>query len=167
MISFHQHPDGLVFVRMEAGVYCDTLANFTADYGQDITLPAGSERYYEPGQRHVINGEPQALEWPPGDWAIADFEKIKANKLIRVTPPPLTAAEETALELARQYAQAVEQTVDILRPTQYANFLTADQDDILAWIEANGSHEAFWGVIQVLRYLVACKDRDKLHWAGA
>lgn len=84
MPQYHRHPDGLIFVRGSETIYCDTLANFAADYGQTAPglpenspgLPEGFyEEFYEPGIRHFYansnTAQPLPLEWVEGDLIIA------------------------------------------------------------------------------------------------
>ncbi len=64
--NFQHHPDGLIYVRTEAGIYQDTIANFEADYGSSgPDLPAGyAGRYYEPGVNHYITTGSTAVPQP-------------------------------------------------------------------------------------------------------
>lgn len=73
----------------------------------------------------------------------------------------IIAAHEAALALVGEQRQAAVMAVDASRPLEYANFLTAPKEHILLWIDQHGPGEAFWAIICVLRYLVACKDRQK------
>ena len=78
MPNFHQHPDGIIFVRGDLQVYQDTPENFEADYGQPPPpLPDGmTERFYEPGVRHFFynghNALPVKMRWL-GDNVIASL----------------------------------------------------------------------------------------------
>jgi hypothetical protein len=59
-----------------------------------------------------------------------------------------------------------ESDVDTLRPAaQYYAFLTMTRAEFAAWYAANSAEDAFWVVIVVLRYLIACKNRGKA-WIG-
>ncbi|HEX7126429.1 MAG TPA: hypothetical protein VF406_11775 [Thermodesulfobacteriota bacterium] len=74
---FHHHPDGLIVVRGDAGVYGADLATFAADCTA-LGLPAYEgvpvgmrERRYTPGQRHTLHDATSqygaAIPWPAGD----------------------------------------------------------------------------------------------------
>lgn len=78
--EFHQHPDGLIYVRTATGTYVDTPENFGEDFGRPIPpLPAGADEHvYTQGRRHcfmgggdVIDGGP--MQWPVGDEIIASI----------------------------------------------------------------------------------------------
>lgn len=78
MGEFHQHPDGLVYVRTANGTYMDTRDNFVADFGVELhPLPDGADDHiYTQSKRHafmgggnVIDGGP--MPWPEGDAIIA------------------------------------------------------------------------------------------------
>lgn len=110
MRMFHQHPDGLVYVRTDAGTYGDTRENFRADYGKDLPpLPSGvTERIYEPGKRHalvanssVVDGGP--MPWQQGDDVIARWSDLMAKKTAR--EPQLPTEEE--LEKRRREQDAI------------------------------------------------------------
>jgi hypothetical protein len=59
-----------------------------------------------------------------------------------------------------------ESDVATLRPVaQYYAFLTMTRAEFSAWYAANSAEDAFWVVIVVLRYLIACKNRVKA-WIG-
>jgi hypothetical protein len=98
MPQFHQHPDGLVFVRADDGTYYgDTIVNFSTDFGEGIPpLPiSADERIYVPDKRHVmhdsINGrivDAGPLRWDYGDRAIAALEELLSAKAERDKPPP-------------------------------------------------------------------------------
>lgn len=100
MAQFHQHPDGTIYVRGPAGVYCDTAVSFAADHGRPApALPPGAAaRLYDdtPNARaHVLsdakgNQLSNELEsWLFGDEAIAALESLLERQRIRLTPPPL------------------------------------------------------------------------------
>lgn len=93
MVMLHQHPEGLIYVRTDEGVYGDTLENFKIDYGSIAPmLPEGiTERIYEPSKRHalimnhdVIDGGP--MPWLEGDEIISGIQRMlksqKARELI-------------------------------------------------------------------------------------
>jgi len=99
MPNFHHHPDGLIFIRTDAGIYRETVENFEADLGGAYAgLPDGfSERMYEPDARHVLcdgaGAEPQPLKWGEGDGYIRSFDALMAAKDARENPP-LTLDDE-------------------------------------------------------------------------
>lgn len=90
MQNFHHHPDGLIYVRTDAGIYCDSVENFALDLGQPYPgLPEGfDERYYEPGVKHCLSTRtsavPQELSWPEGDAYIAAYDSLVAAKNLRL-----------------------------------------------------------------------------------
>lgn len=75
--NFQHYPDGWIYVRTDKGIYCDTIVNFEADFGQTYPgLPDGFiGRYYEPGVNHYWHtGDtalPQNLSWSEGDGYLA------------------------------------------------------------------------------------------------
>ncbi len=73
-----------------------------------------------------------------------------------VTPvlDPADLDEETAAEKAVDTSR-----VDIL---PFAWVLSCDRKAFDTWLVEHGIAAALWAVILVLRYLVACKDRQKL-----
>lgn len=90
MKSVHQHPDGMVFVRVDAITYGDTIENFEADYGSTFPpLPAGAiERIYDQGKRHAFQSEDGVIgggemPWPYGDTLIASVGSLMATKKAR------------------------------------------------------------------------------------
>lgn len=97
MPEFHQHPDGLIYVRGDLAIYCDTPDNFTADYGAPApALPDGErERIYTQGDRHVICGKygDTALEmpWPEGDAIIAACATLVDRAAARLNQRPQEA----------------------------------------------------------------------------
>lgn len=94
MSEFHQHPDNLIFVRTDEGIYLDSLYNFLLDYGGEFpVLPPGNERYYIPGKAHFINGNPAPLEWAHGDAVILAYADLIDAQNQRNTPPPPSLAE--------------------------------------------------------------------------
>lgn len=89
MAQYHHHPDGIIFIRTDAGTYFDSIDNFEIDLGAQYPgLPSGfNERRYTPGIEHVLsNGssaEPQPLAWPEGDAYIAAYDDLVAAKAAR------------------------------------------------------------------------------------
>jgi hypothetical protein len=86
----HQHPNGLIYIRTDQGIYGDTLKNYLADGGTSLpALPEGAtERVYTQGKRHAIMGggdiiEGGPLPWPLGDQLIADVASLLAAKSTR------------------------------------------------------------------------------------
>jgi hypothetical protein len=106
-MQFHHHPDGLVYVRGEGVVYCDTPQNFAADWGHPYEF-AGRERIYEPGIRHFVDNEPQPLEWAQGDAYIAGLPSLLQAQYNRLYPAPtLEQARAAAVaEVNRQAGEA-------------------------------------------------------------
>src|SRR6187455_338685 len=98
MGEFQQHPDGMIFVRGEAGkYYADTPENFVADFGGTFLPPAlpdgADDHVYTQGKRHaymgggnIIAGGP--VPWPEGDQLTADLDAGLAAPLERNPPPP-------------------------------------------------------------------------------
>src|SRR3954470_4365568 len=98
----HQHPDGTIHVRTQAGAYADSLENFARDYGVPFpALDAGlSERIYDHGVRHavmnghdVVGGGP--MPWPEGDAMIASIGRLIAAQEARLTGVTMAKAAET------------------------------------------------------------------------
>ena len=64
MANFHHHPQGSIYIRTEAGVYCDTLENFNKDI---LTVGIAAyeglpqdciERFFDPnGKSYVIEAD--------------------------------------------------------------------------------------------------------------
>ncbi len=90
--NFHHHPDGLIYIRTDSGIYVDTIANFVLDSEQSYDNLPGIyiERYYEPGITHKLKTDssesPQSLSWSIGDNHIANFDTVVANKQTRLNP---------------------------------------------------------------------------------
>lgn len=99
MAIFHHHPDGIVFIRTQAGTYADTVDNFISDLGAAYSF-GGTERIYEPGKRHIVDNQPQDLAWSEGDGYIAAFDALVTAKSARENPP-------LTLEQYRQFARGV------------------------------------------------------------
>lgn len=100
--NFQHHPDGLIFIRTDAGVYMDTIANFQTNLGQayPCLLDGFIGRYYEPGINHYIttgdSATPQDLRWTDGDAYIAAYDTLMAAKAAReATVVATTTATET------------------------------------------------------------------------
>jgi hypothetical protein len=90
MPMFHEHPDGWIYIRTDAGTYADTRAHFEADFGQPLEpLPAGADQHvYQPGVVHsymgggnVIAGGPSA--WQYGDDALAAYDQLLTKQTAR------------------------------------------------------------------------------------
>jgi len=81
MTQFHHHPDGLVYVRADNGIYVDTLENFATDYGRSApALPDGMiECIYESGRRHVYFDAKQNAHALEGEAGCAEHEAICAK----------------------------------------------------------------------------------------
>ncbi|MFQ5580268.1 MAG: hypothetical protein ACE5FZ_06620 [Nitrospiria bacterium] len=84
--EFHHHPDNLIFIRTDVGIYQDTPENFAIDMGAPYAFE-GRERLYEPGVRHFVDGEPQSLKWTNGDGYIAAVGRLITAKSERETIP--------------------------------------------------------------------------------
>ena len=98
MAQFQHHPDGIVYVRTDAGVYADSPENFAADLGEAYEF-SGRERYYEPGVRHHVDDQPQPLDWPQGDAYITAYDALAAAKTARLAPAPLTPEQQRSRTL--------------------------------------------------------------------
>ena len=99
----HQHPDGTIRVRTQAGAYADSLENFAGDYGAPFpALDAGlTERIYDQGVRHaVLNGHDVVgggpMPWPEGDAIIASVGRLIAAQEARFAGVAMAKAAETA-----------------------------------------------------------------------
>lgn len=86
----HQHPDGHVIIRTDAGIYIDTPENFALDFG--ITLPAlpvpADEHIYTQGKRNAFMGDGNvvdggAVPWDVGDSIIASIDPGLAAQAAR------------------------------------------------------------------------------------
>lgn len=81
-MQFHHHPDGLIYLRTDHGVYEDTVEHFEQDAGSYSGLPPGMiERRYEPEQYHVLVSADYGqtggvMPWTEGDGLLAAFEQI-------------------------------------------------------------------------------------------
>lgn len=91
MQQLHQHPNGMIYVRTDAGTYGDTATNFRKDYGKAPPKLPGeiTERIYEPNRRHalkvgsnVVSGGPTS--WKVGDDIIAALDDLVAAKMARL-----------------------------------------------------------------------------------
>jgi len=108
MKQVHQHPDGMVFVRVDGATYGDTPDNFLSDFGFLLPeLPEGvNERIYDQGRRHIFAGRTDdgaviianAMPWPLGDNAILNIEAGLSAQTTR------KAAEEAARKAAEKAA---------------------------------------------------------------
>jgi hypothetical protein len=111
----HQHPDGTLHIRTQAGAYADSFENFADDYGAPFpALDAGlTERIYDQGVRHavmnghdVVGGGP--MPWPEGDAIIASIGRLIAAQEVRLAGVAMAKAAETAATRAAQTAQAAQ-----------------------------------------------------------
>jgi len=111
--QIHQHPDGTLHVRTQAGAYADSLENFAGDYGAPFPALAATltERIYDQGVRHavmnghdVVGGGP--MPWPEGDIIIASIDRLIAAQEARFAGVAMAMAAETAATRAVQAAQA-------------------------------------------------------------
>lgn len=92
MPDFHQHPDGLIYVRTTAATYSDTPENFELDFGVSLQpMPHGADEHiYTQGKRHCFMGDGDVIDggpmpWPEGDKIIADVANGLAAQLARST----------------------------------------------------------------------------------
>jgi hypothetical protein len=94
---FHQHPDGLIFIRDgQTVLYSDTNENFESDFGIAVPeLPPGAdEQIYEPDKRHVFQDRENVISggdrvWPQGDDIIRNVGRgINAQQARQPAPPP-------------------------------------------------------------------------------
>jgi hypothetical protein len=108
----HQHPDGTLHIRTQAGAYADSFENFADDYGAPFpALDAGlTERIYDRGVRHavmnghdVVGGGP--MPWPEGDAILASIGRLIAAQEARFAAVAVAKAAETAATRAAQAAQ--------------------------------------------------------------
>jgi hypothetical protein len=93
MKQVHQHPDGMIFVRVDGTTYADTAENFAIDFGFLLPeIPAGmNERIYEQNRRHLFAGRTDTgavtmgdvMPWPLGDRAILDIEMALSAQAVR------------------------------------------------------------------------------------
>lgn len=87
--NFQHHPDGLVFIRTDQGIYMDTVANFEIDFGESYPgLPDGFiGRYYEPDVNHYVHADDtavsQGLNWLEGNAYISAYDTLVAAKADR------------------------------------------------------------------------------------
>jgi hypothetical protein len=111
----HQHPNGTIRVRTQAGAYADSRENFAGDYGAPFpALDAGlTERIYDQGVRHavmnghdVVGGGP--MPWPEGDAIIASIGRLIAAQEARLAGAAMAKAAETEATRAAQTAQAAQ-----------------------------------------------------------
>jgi hypothetical protein len=74
MKQVHKHPDGLIYVRTDYGIYGDTVENFYKDFGVEFPpLPQGAtECIYDVGKRHAINKEGDTIAGGPMPWDFGD-----------------------------------------------------------------------------------------------
>jgi hypothetical protein len=89
--EFHQHPDDLVYIRTDAGIYADTTENFLRDFGRPLPElpPTAIERIYVQGVRHAISDGANIIEggpmpWPLGDEIIALVDRLISKQTTRL-----------------------------------------------------------------------------------
>jgi len=105
MIEFHHHPDNVIYLRGQNGVYAADRATFDADLAALAVpvysgLPAGRiERRYERGDAHVrhllFDGVSQFAgeePWVEGDAIVARYVDLLARQAARVPVPPPESA---------------------------------------------------------------------------
>ncbi len=140
----HQHPDGTIHVRTQAGAYADSLENFASDYGGPFpALDAGlTERIYDQGVRHavmnghdVVGGGP--MPWPEGDAIIASIGRLIAAQEARFAGVAIAKAAETEAARAAQAAQVQAQvSIDDIFAVLPADMQTRLQARIAARLAA-------------------------------
>jgi hypothetical protein len=149
--QIHQHPDGTLHVRTQAGAYVDSLANFAGDYGAPFpALDAGlTERIYDQGVRHavmnghdVVGGGP--MPWPEGDIIIASIDRLIAAQEARFASVATAKAAETEATRAAQAAQVqaqvqAEVSIDDIFAVLPADMQTRLQARIVARLAAGAS----------------------------
>lgn len=111
MGAFHQHPDGIIYVRGVQATYSDTLANFIADFNiVPPALPAGADDHiYMQGRRHAYMGAGNiiaggAMPWLQGDAIIAALDAglaAQAARLAFLTPEQIAERAAAAAEATR------------------------------------------------------------------
>jgi hypothetical protein len=109
MKSVHQHPDGMVFVRVDGEVYADTKENFERDFSVTFPpLPEGAiERIYDQGRRHAIQAEGDVIgggemPWKLGDQVINGLGTALKNKKQRDDALEQLRREEQRVAVERQ-----------------------------------------------------------------
>ena len=149
--QIHQHPDGTLHVRTQAGAYADSLENFAGDYGAPFpALDAGlTERIYDQGVRHavmnghdVVGGGP--MPWPEGDIIIASIGRLIAAQEARFAGVAMAKAAETEATRAAQAAQVqaqvqAEVSIDDICAVLPADMQTQLQARIAARLAARSS----------------------------
>jgi hypothetical protein len=143
----HQHPDGTLHVRTQAGAYADSLENFAGDYGAPFpALDAGlTERIYDQGVRHavmnghdVVGGGP--MPWPEGDAIIASIGRLIAAQEARFAGVAIAKAAETEAARAAQAAQVQAQvSIDDIFAVLPADMQTRLQARIAARLAAGAA----------------------------
>lgn len=107
MKHIHQHPDGVIYLRTDRGIYMATPTEFEQDYGSPFpALPDGfTERYYRPGEKHNVQNargvEGQPMPWSEGDAILAAIDDLLAKQTAR-EHPPLTPAQQKAMRNAQR-----------------------------------------------------------------
>ncbi|MBI1207516.1 MAG: hypothetical protein GC191_09550 [Azospirillum sp.] len=99
MLELHQHPDGILFLRTDAGTYRATPAEFAADAlslpGPPTlaALPPGYiERLYRPSGRHILVDTLNQVTTQPSPWPAGDALLARAADLIAVRAAAEAAA---------------------------------------------------------------------------
>lgn len=162
----HQHPDDVVYVRTDQGVYADTPENLAVDFGAALpSLPEGADdRIYTQGVRHAIMGGGSVVEggpmpWPLGDQLIASITDLLAKKSLReaaeranrpVTKPPpgiitysalrarMTVDERMAIMIACQSQPAIQDFVLWAASVPMIDLASADVEGAKAALVGTG-----------------------------
>lgn len=103
MQQFHHHPDGLIFLRTDQGVYSGTPEQFAEDFGEAAPAlpPNCDERIYEPGARHALKNRQGMVAGGPRKWDFGD-RAIAAISILLQKKADREAAEQAAREAALQ-----------------------------------------------------------------
>lgn len=134
--SFEEHADGRIYVRTPGLTYCDTRANFEADFGQPppaLELPI-VQRIYVPGVRHALGGAEGVLAggempWAFGDAAIAAVDDIVEAQNLRNAPLPPSP---------EQLQDAARAAIDAVRNARLAaGFVDAGETDKIYQCDPN------------------------------
>ncbi|MGE5476573.1 MAG: hypothetical protein ACM3Q1_07965 [Bacteroidales bacterium] len=95
MAEFHHHPDGVIYLRSDAGIYAASPEDFSADLAACglppyAGLPAGfRERRYLPGILHAVysaDSQDGGGDWPEGERYLAAQPQLMAAAARRAAP---------------------------------------------------------------------------------
>lgn len=92
MNQFHHHPDGLLYMRTDSGIYAATVEQFELDSGLPYEgLPDGiKERRYTQGHSHIVMTDADTqvgrdVPWEVGDRYLDLFSDCYAKQKSRET----------------------------------------------------------------------------------